>query len=51
MQHFKCLPQADVFSFPLNNYYTAIKIATANFQKTFCANLVSSLVHSYCKDN
>lgn len=51
MQHSKSLPQADVFSFPLNNYYTAIKIAMPNFQKTFCAILVWSFVHIYYEDN
>lgn len=51
MQHSKCLPQADAFSFPQNNYYTAIKIAMPNFQKIFCATLVWSLVHSYYEDN
>lgn len=51
MQHSKCLPQADVFSFPENNYYTAIKIAMPSFQKAFCATLIWSLVHIYHKAN
>lgn len=45
MQYSKCLPQADVFSFPENNYYTAIAIPS--FQKAFCATLILSLVCIY----
>ena len=40
MQHFKCLPQSDIFSLLENNYYTAIKTA---MPKAFCATLISSL--------
>lgn len=45
MQYSKCLPQADVFSFTENNYYTAIAIPS--FQKAFCATLILSLVCTY----